>query len=52
MSYKRAIIQGKHINTALPDRPLLAAIYYKEPVLVEKFIFSQFVKIHLVFYST
>jgi hypothetical protein len=43
---KMAIIQGK-----LPDHPLLAAIHYKEPVFVEKLIFSQPVKIHLAFCS-
>jgi hypothetical protein len=47
-----AIIHGKHVSTALPYRPLLAAIRYKEPVLVEKLIFSQLVKMHLSFHST
>ena len=46
---KRFIIQGKLINMALPDRQLLAAIHYKEPVLVEKLIFSQLVKIHFIY---
>jgi hypothetical protein len=46
-----AIIQGKHINTALPYRPLLAAIHYKEPVLVEKLIVSQLVKITSHFFD-
>jgi len=37
---KMPIIQGKHINTALPYPPLLAAIHSKDPVLVDKLIFS------------
>jgi hypothetical protein len=41
-----------HDCTALLDRTLLAAIHYKESVLVRKPIFSQLVKIRLAFYST